>query len=100
MPADCGSSNDARSGPGREARGVASRYARRRQQRLTRSRLDIKPSLEVSIELKSSITLIDLDAILARSRSRTADAPDFSASAILLAACEDHQKRQGRRTRA
>jgi len=37
--------------------------------------------------LKSSITLMDLEATLARSNASTTDAPDFSASTSRLAAC-------------
>lgn len=40
--------------------------------------------------LNSSITRMDFDATLARSNANTTDAPDFSASAILLAAYDIH----------
>lgn len=46
--------------------------------------------------LKSSITLIDFEAILARSSASTAAAPDSSASATRLAACrQKHREKNG-----
>lgn len=60
----------------------------------TRSYLDINPSLEVSIALKSSVTLMDFDAMLSRSNDSTAVAPDCSAISIRLAACAGRSRKR------
>lgn len=60
---------------------------RRAHRRIHGPRLDINPSLEVSIVLNSSATLIDFDAMLFRSSASTTDAPDSSAAISRLAAC-------------